>query len=171
MPSLLEISPVVLKKIFLISLIHFRYFVIISPWKRSWPFIWIWTNWNIPQGEIAPSFVEIGPVVDENVKSLQTRGIRKGHLSFQLRWAKKLSLKGNVNKEMLNCWTRFLIFITKHDIQCMLIQSDIKRVEIILLYMFCVHPPSSLITRRKKCSQWFVPISVENYIIFLPQIK
>ena len=38
-PSLVEISQVVLeKKIFLISSMYFRYFVIISPWKRVWPF-------------------------------------------------------------------------------------------------------------------------------------
>ena len=45
MPNLVEISPVVLdKKIFLISSIYFRYFIIISPWKRVGPFIW--TNLN-----------------------------------------------------------------------------------------------------------------------------
>ena len=37
-PSVLE------KKIFLISSMYFRYFVIISPWKRTGPFIW--TNLN-----------------------------------------------------------------------------------------------------------------------------
>ena len=40
-PNLVEISQVVLeKKIFKISLIYFRYFVIISPFKRAGPFIW-----------------------------------------------------------------------------------------------------------------------------------
>ena len=42
---------------------YFRYFVIISPWKRAWPFIWTNLN-NIPttQGWFTPSLVEIGPV-------------------------------------------------------------------------------------------------------------
>ena len=40
-PNLVEISQVVLeKKIFKLSLIYFRYFVIISPFKRAGPFIW-----------------------------------------------------------------------------------------------------------------------------------
>ena len=40
-PNLVEISQVVLeKKIFKISLIYFRYFVIISLFKRAGPFIW-----------------------------------------------------------------------------------------------------------------------------------
>ena len=39
-PSLVEIGSVVLeKKIFLISSMYFRYFAIISPWKRAEPFI------------------------------------------------------------------------------------------------------------------------------------
>ena len=47
---------------FLISSMHFRYFVIISPWKRAGPFIW--TNLNpLTQGCFVPSLVEIGPVV------------------------------------------------------------------------------------------------------------
>ena len=44
-PRLVEIGSVVLeKRIFLISSMHFPYFVIISPWKRVGPFIW--TNLN-----------------------------------------------------------------------------------------------------------------------------
>ena len=40
-PSLVEIGSVVLeRKIFLISSMYFRYFAIISPWKRAEPFIW-----------------------------------------------------------------------------------------------------------------------------------
>ena len=90
---------------------YFRYFVIISPWKRAGPFIWTNLNpldprmlcakfgWNWPSGSGEE---------DENVKSLQTdrqtdrrtdrrtdgqtddgrQVIRKAHLSFQLRWAK-----------------------------------------------------------------------------------
>ena len=44
-PSLVEIGPVVLeKKIFLISSMYFHYFLIISPWKKAGPFIWIKSN-------------------------------------------------------------------------------------------------------------------------------
>ena len=92
------------KRNFLISSMYFPYFVIISPWKRAGPFIWIklsplhprmlcakfgW-NWPSSSGE-----------ENENVKSLQTdrqtiddgrQVIRKAHLSFQLRWAKKFFL-------------------------------------------------------------------------------
>ena len=43
--NLVEIGPVILgKKIFKFSLKYFHYFVIISPWKRTRPFIW--TNVN-----------------------------------------------------------------------------------------------------------------------------
>ena len=91
---------------------YFRYFITISPWRRVWPFIWTNMNplhpgilcamfgWNWPSGSGEE---------DENVKSLQTERqtdgqtdgqmdgrtddgqqvIRKAHLSFQLRWAKK----------------------------------------------------------------------------------
>ena len=45
MPCLVEISKVALKKKnFLISFMYFRYFVIISPWKRAGPFICINLN-------------------------------------------------------------------------------------------------------------------------------
>ena len=86
---------------------YFRYFVIISPWKRVWPFIWTNLNplhprmlcakfgWNWPSGSGEE---------DENVKSLRWRRrqrrqrattdngqilIRTAHLSLRLRWAKK----------------------------------------------------------------------------------
>ena len=62
-PSLLDISPVVLeKKIFKFHQMSFRYFVIISPWKRACPFPWTNLNsfyrrllcakfgWNLPIG-------------------------------------------------------------------------------------------------------------------------
>ena len=88
---------------FLISSMYFLYYVIISPWKRAWPFIWTNLNplhprmlcakfgWNWPSGSGEE---------DEHVKSLQTdrqtdgqtdagrQVIRKAHLSFQLTWAK-----------------------------------------------------------------------------------
>ena len=86
-----------------ISSNHFRYFVIIFPWKRVSPFIWTnlnslhprmlcatfnW-NWLCGSGE-----------EDENVKSLQTDRQTEGRrtkenrrpqmpTSYQLRWAKK----------------------------------------------------------------------------------
>ena len=40
-PNLVKIVPVVLEKIFQISAMYFHYFVIISPWKKVGPFIWI----------------------------------------------------------------------------------------------------------------------------------
>ena len=40
---------------FKISSMYFYYFIIISPWKRVWPFIWI----PCTQGCFLPSFVEI----------------------------------------------------------------------------------------------------------------
>ena len=43
---------------------YYRYFVIISPWKRAVPLIWkIWIP--ITQGCFVPSLVEMGPVVLE----------------------------------------------------------------------------------------------------------
>ena len=62
------------EEIFLISSMYYRYFAIISLWKRTWPFIWTNLNplhprmlcakfgWNWPNGS--------GEY--ENVKSLQT---------------------------------------------------------------------------------------------------
>ena len=75
----------------------FRFFVIISSWKKTWPFIWtnlnslhprmlctmqVWFKWPSGSGE-----------EDETVKSLQSDGqtddrrqaIRKACLNFQLR--------------------------------------------------------------------------------------
>ena len=61
---------------FIISSMHFRYFLIISPWKRAGPFIctnlnplhprmhWTKFGWNWPSGSGEG---------DENVKSLQQR--------------------------------------------------------------------------------------------------
>ena len=114
---------------------YFRYFVIISAWKRAGPFIWTNLNpiyprmlcakfgWNWPSGSGKE---------DENVKSLQTDGqtdqqtegptdngrqvIRKAHLSFQLRWAKNhinltLLSKVNVVSESWMCPTLHIIII------------------------------------------------------------
>ena len=49
-PSLVEIGPVVLEeKNFLIKTMFFRYFLIISPWKRTRPLIWINLNLKHPR--------------------------------------------------------------------------------------------------------------------------
>ena len=45
-PSLVEIGQVVLENGFLKSM-YFWYFLIISPWKRAWPFIWAKSNSNL----------------------------------------------------------------------------------------------------------------------------
>ena len=84
---------------FLISSMYFRYFLIISPWKRAGPFIW--TNLNLlhPRmlcAKFGWNWPSSSGEEDENVKSLQTdrqtddgrQVIRKAHVSFQLRWAK-----------------------------------------------------------------------------------
>ena len=103
---------------------YFHYFLIISPWKRAWPFIWTNLNphhprilcakfgWNWP----CCSWEEV-----QNVKCLQTDGqtdgrtdrrtndgqqeIRKAHLTFQLRCAKNCMLfkhcNYNVSKRLL----------------------------------------------------------------------
>ena len=63
MTSLVEIGPVVLeKKIFDFRQCIFVYFVIISPWKRTGPFIWRNLGPLHPRCFV-PSLVEIGPVV------------------------------------------------------------------------------------------------------------
>ena len=49
---------------FLISSVYFRYFLIISLWKRVWPFIWTKLN-PLHPGCFVPSLVEIGSVVLE----------------------------------------------------------------------------------------------------------
>ena len=62
------------------------------------------------EGSFVPCLVEIGPVVPEKkMKSLQTDGwthgeqaIRKAHLSFQLRWAKKYILIDHHMGQWLN---------------------------------------------------------------------
>ena len=79
---------------FLISSMYFRFFVIISPWKRAWPIIR--TNWNsFAQECFVPSFVEIGSVVLAKKRKMwkvyrrsnERQALRKAHLSFQIRWA------------------------------------------------------------------------------------
>ena len=82
---------------FWISSMNFRYFAIISPLGRAWPFIWTNLNplypgilcvkfsWNWPSGSGEE---------DENVKSLQTDGQSDGRTDRQTtddRWSEKLT--------------------------------------------------------------------------------
>ena len=59
-----EIGPVVLEKKIL-KFLQCNFFLIISPWKSIWPFIWTNLNPLHNQGCFEPSFVEIGPMVLE----------------------------------------------------------------------------------------------------------
>ena len=52
---------------------YFCYFVIISPWKRAYPLIWRKLN-ALPKGYIVPSLVEIGPLVQEEMKMWKVYG-------------------------------------------------------------------------------------------------
>ena len=70
-PSLIEIGPVVLKR-FLNSSMYFRYFIIISPLKRTSLFIWI----PISQGCLVPSLLEIGPVVLKKIFKISSMYFR-----------------------------------------------------------------------------------------------
>ena len=93
-PSLVEIGRVVLKKrVF----IYFRYFVIISPWKMPWSFIW--TNLS----PLCPRMLCVkfgwnsscGSGEDENVKILQTDGRRSEKFTWAIS-SGELKTKGNV---------------------------------------------------------------------------
>ena len=69
LPILVEISTVVLEKQiknFIFSM-YFLFFVIISPWKMVWPFIW--TNLNPLYQTVCfvPSLIEISPVILEKI--------------------------------------------------------------------------------------------------------
>ena len=84
-------------RFFLISSMHFRYFVVISPWKKAGAFIWTNLNplyprmlcakfgWNWPSGSGEE---------DENVKSLQTdrrTDRRTDRQTTDDRWSEKLT--------------------------------------------------------------------------------
>ena len=112
MPSLVEISQVVLEKnFFLFSSIYFRYFAIISPWKRAGSFFFL-TNLNPFHPRVLSVKFEwnwlSGFGEDENVKFTDGRTdrqtddgqqvIRKTHLSFQLRWGKNDLIRSTTNK-------------------------------------------------------------------------
>ena len=81
---------------------YFCYFIIISPWKRLWPFIW--TNLHpLHPRMLCAKLVEIGSVVlEKKLKMWKIYDnndydghwqivIRKSHFSLWLRWAKKMS--------------------------------------------------------------------------------
>ena len=129
-PSLVEIGPVVLeKKIFLISSMYFRYFLVISfLWKRVGPFIWTNLNphhqrmicakfgWNWPSGSGKE---------DENVKSLlslQQRQQWQWQQTTDKFWSEKPTWafsSGELKQEhvfflyrhvhIINCWIYILI--------------------------------------------------------------
>ena len=73
--SLVDISQVVLEKFFFLILsFFFRYFVIISSWRKMWPFFW--TNLN-PYHLRMICLFEIGDVVlDDNDDDGQEKNIR-----------------------------------------------------------------------------------------------
>ena len=117
----------------------YHYLVIISPWKRAWPFIWKNVNplhpnmlcakfgWNWPSGSMQE---------DENVKSLQIdrwrdrrHAIWKAHLNFQLRWAKILRFHAkrhcsqtlNTNAGILGCsQSNTVLFFNHINLECSL---------------------------------------------------
>ena len=88
---------------FLISSMYFRYFVIISPWKRAGPFIWTNNLNSLHPRMLCAKFGWYWPSgfgEDENVKNLRHRQrqrrttgkffIRKAHSSLRLRWVKNM---------------------------------------------------------------------------------
>ena len=88
------------EKDFSISSMYFRYFVIISPWKKVGPSIWIhfnphypkmrcakfgW-NWSSGSGKKRWKWEKFTDRrTEEQTDGQRTAGIRKAHLSFQLR--------------------------------------------------------------------------------------
>ena len=96
MPSLVEIGPVFLKKIFkyfFYIILLFRYYLPLEKGRGpSFEQTWIPST----QGCFVPTLVEIGPVVLEKKSKMwknyrqmdRKQVIRQAYLSFQLRWAK-----------------------------------------------------------------------------------
>ena len=100
-------------RFFKTSSMYFRYFVIISPWKRTGPLFEQICN-PIIQGCFVPILVEIGPVVlekkmkmgkvydnDANDDGLRIKFDQKSSLELRLRWAKKMF---KVMKGLPNVW-------------------------------------------------------------------
>ena len=115
-PRLVEVGPMVLEeKIFKIRQYIFRNFIIITAWKRAWPFIW--TNlmalhprmhcckfgWNWC-GFFWKFCKCIFAISDDGWQA-----IRKAHLSFQLRWAKNQ----NWNSFLIRCikWSLYIEYL------------------------------------------------------------
>ena len=96
---------------FLISSTYFRYFVIISPWKRAGPFIWTNLNPLYPR-MLCAKFGWIWPSgsweEDKNVPSFRQRQRQRTTDKF---WSEKLTWvfgSGELNKgEDLYFWTIF----------------------------------------------------------------
>ena len=82
---------------FLISSMYFRYFVIISPWKRSGPIIRTKLNQPNPRmlcAKFGWNWLSGSGQEDENVKSLQTDRQTDGRTDRQMmddRWSEKLT--------------------------------------------------------------------------------
>ena len=88
-PRLVEIGPVVLENILKFRKVYFHYFIIISPWKRAGPFIWTNLNPLHPRMLCAKFGIQKDRQTDGWTDRRRTTVIRKAHLSFQFRWAKK----------------------------------------------------------------------------------
>ena len=79
--------PVLLKKKILkfCQLRYFHYFVIISPWKRAWPFIWTKVNPHHPRmlcAKFSLNWLSGSGEEDENVKSL--RQLQRRRTTYKL---------------------------------------------------------------------------------------
>ena len=86
-PSLFEIDPVVLEKENLkILSIYFCFFVIISPWKRAWPFVSTKLNHlHPPKDAFVSSLDEIGSVFLE--KMIMWKKIKTDRWKTDNRWS------------------------------------------------------------------------------------
>ena len=118
---------------FLILSTYFRYFVIISPWKRAGHFIW--TNLNpLPPRMLCAKFgwkwSSGSGEEDENRKSVQTdrqtdiqtddcrKVHRKAHFSCQIRWAKNRNTIDNKIKDWFINWLMVYVVLAifhSHD--------------------------------------------------------
>ena len=85
----------------------FLYFVIISPWKTAWPFIWTYLN-SLHPSMLCSKFGWTWPgwfsrrrwkcaKFTDGLTDNGLQAIWKAHLSFQLRWAMKMNAKFSQN--------------------------------------------------------------------------
>ena len=95
---------------FKISSMFFRNFVIISPWKSAWPFIW--TNLNpFSLGCFVLSLVEISPVVLEKKKKCEKLRRQRRRRTTDILWSEELSWafgSGKLNKNNMNLILSFV---------------------------------------------------------------